>query len=550
MPYLHITPAKGKKTVFQLNKDEITLGRKEGNDVLVPEGQVSRVHAMIFNKADGYYVADQGSYNGTKVNGEPVKEALLKEGDEIRIGKTTIIYSESKKSVKRKPTGSVLNNNEEAWKQQVISSVSGMKVCQDPDNLLATLVPQPKTIAKEMATPQVKDDVSALERSNKVLYVLYEVSRQLNALQDFNELLDKIMELIFKVIDTDYGFLFLIGDEGPDDLVPVVIKSKAGKTSDSAKMRASRTIIRKVIEDKVALLTSDAMDDSRFSVSESIATRKIHSAMCVPLWDKDRIIGVIQLTSTRFGNIYQESDLELLSSIGCQMAMVIGQSQLNQQIREEEEMRKRLERFHSPQVIDMILKAGHETQEDLMEPKEVQATMLFSDIAGFTPMAEQMPPREVTMMLNEYFSKMTDIIFEFGGTLDKYMGDGLMAVFGAPVEKAGDAERAVQAALKMREEFLKLREAEDTSVTFDMRLGLNSGSVLAGNIGSPRRMDYTVIGDAVNIASRLETAAEPNQILIGEETFKLVKGKFKINEVGAKKLKGKSAEIMAYEVIE
>jgi len=232
------------------------------------------------------------------------------------------------------------------------------------------------------------------------------------------------------------------------------------------------------------------------------------------------------------------------------MAMVIGQSQLNQQIREEEEMRKRLERFHSPQVIDMILQAGHETQEDLMEPKEVQATMLFSDIAGFTPLTERMPPREVTMMLNEYFSKMTDIIFEFGGTLDKYMGDGLMAVFGAPVEKDDDAERAVQAALKMREEFLKLREAEDTSVTFDMRLGLNSGSVLAGNIGSPRRMDYTVIGDAVNIAARLETAAGPNQILIGEETFKQGEGKFKINEVGAKKLKGKSAEILAYEVVE
>jgi adenylate cyclase len=291
------------------------------------------------------------------------------------------------------------------------------------------------------------------------------------------------------------------------------------------------------------------MDDSRLSVSESIISKKIHSAMCVPLWGKEKIIGVIQLTSTRLGNIYTNSDLELLTTIGCQMAMVIGQAQLNQQIRAEEEMRKRLERFHSPQVVEMILQGGQDTQEDLMEPKEVQATILFTDIAGFTPLAERMHPREVTKLLNQHFSQMTDIIFEFGGTLDKYIGDGLMAVFGAPVEESDDAERAVRAALKMREEFLKTRETEDQSVIFDMRLGINSGHVVAGNIGSPRRMDYTVIGDPVNIASRLEAAAEANQILMGEETFKLVKGKFKINKVGAKKLKGKSAEIMAYEVI-
>jgi len=551
MPYLHITQPDGKNVIYSLKNNEITLGRKDENEIVIPEGQVSRVHSKITKKEDGYYVADMGSYNGTKVNGEPIKEALLNEGDVIRISKTTLVFSESKKRAKQKPAadGLSLKNNEEAWMQQVVSSVSNMKVCQDSASLLATLVPQPKTIAKEIATPQFQDDVSALERTNKVLYVLYEVSRQLNALQEFEELLDKIMELIFKVIDADYGYLFLIGEGGAEDLLPVVIKSKDNKTSDSAKMRASRTIIRKVIHDKVALLTSDAMDDSRFSVSESIVTKQIHSAMCVPLWDKEKIIGVIQLTSTRLGNIYTDSDLELLTTIGCQMAMVIGQAQLNQQIRAEEEMRKRLERFHSPQVVEMILQGSQDTQEDLMEPKEVQATILFTDIAGFTPLAERMHPRDVTRLLNQHFSQMTDIIFEFGGTLDKYIGDGLMAVFGAPVEESDDAERAVRAALKMREDFLKMRESEDQSVIFDMRLGINSGHVVAGNIGSPRRMDYTVIGDPVNIASRLEAAAEANQILMGEETFKLVKGKFKINKVGAKKLKGKSAEIMAYEVI-
>jgi adenylate cyclase len=551
MPYLHITHVDGKTAVYTLKKDETTLGRKEDNDIVVPEGQVSRLHAKVIKKRNDFYIVDQGSFNGIRVNGDPVQETILREGDEIRISKTTLLFSESKKKIKLRSLTEAIGskNNEEAWDQQIISSISAIRGCQDSASLLATISPQHRTTAQGQTTPQLQDDVDALERTNKVLYVLYEVSRQLNSLQEFEALLDKIMDLIFKVIDTDHGFLFLIGEGGREDLRPVVIKSKDSKTSDSTSMRASRTIITKVIQDKVAVLTTDAMDDSRFSFSESIVSKKIHSAMCVPLWDRDRIIGIIQLTSTRPENQYTQNDLELLTTIGCQMAMVIGQAQLNQQIRAEEEMRKRLERFHSPQVVEMILKGGQDAQEDLMEPKEVQATVLFTDIAGFTPLAEKMHPREVTLLLNKHFSHMTDIIFEFGGTLDKYIGDGLMAVFGAPVEETDDAERAVGAALKMREEFLKLRDGEDHSVSFDMRLGINSGSMVAGNIGSPRRMDYTVIGDPVNIASRLETEAEANQILIGEDTYRLVKGKFKMNKVGAKKLKGKSAEILAYEVI-
>jgi adenylate cyclase len=143
---------------------------------------------------------------------------------------------------------------------------------------------------------------------------------------------------------------------------------------------------------------------------------------------------------------------------------------------------------------------------------------------------------------------MTDIIFEYDGTLDKYMGDGLMAVFGAPMEKEGDAERAIFAALKMKEALLTMMDEEKAMKQFQMRIGINTGRVVAGNIGSPKRMDYTVIGDPVNIASRLESIAGPNQILIGEETYKHIGDSFKIEEVGLRQVRGKSSEVMVYEV--
>ena len=309
--------------------------------------------------------------------------------------------------------------------------------------------------------------------------------------------------------------------------------------NDTGELRASRTIIRKVIQDKVALLTSNAMADTRLDHGKSLFIQQIRSAICVPLWQKNRIIGVIQLESVRLENQFDQDDLELLKAISSQMAMVIEQASLNQQIREEERMRNRLERFHSPQIIEMILKGGQETKDNIMEPKDLTATILFTDINGFTRLSEHMPPREINMLLNQYFSRMTDIIFTHDGTLDKYIGDGLMAVFGAPMEKKDDPERAILAALEMRSELASMMEGVETPKRFTIRIGINTGRVVGGNIGSPRRMDYTVIGDPVNVASRLESIAQPNQILIGEETYRLVKDRFNIREVGPQKGQGK-----------
>ncbi|HDG98552.1 MAG TPA: GAF domain-containing protein, partial [Desulfobacterales bacterium] len=329
-----------------------------------------------------------------------------------------------------------------------------------------------------------------------------------------------------------------------------VVKHRAPPPgSHEQSTRPSKTLMRRVIRDKVALLTSNAMEDARLNGSKSVVIQRIRSAMCVPLWRKDKIIGVIQLDSTRPEAHFTNEDLELLKAIAGQMALIIEQASLNEQIRQEEQMRSRLERFHSPQVVEMILSGGQETKDNIMEPKELTATILFADIIDFTPLAEKLPPQEVNILLNRFFSTMTDIIFNYDGTLDKYIGDGLMAVFGAPMQKDGDAKRAVLAALDMREALKKLKMELDEDKRFDIKIGINTGKVVAGNIGSPKRLDYTVIGDPVNIASRLESLASPNQILIGEETYKLVKSDFLTNPLGPKKVKGKTSSIMVYEVL-
>jgi adenylate cyclase len=559
MASLRVITNDGRSHEILISTDAVTIGRNKDNTVILSDKTVSRHHAQIIRMKGGYLLTDLGSYNGTMVNDKLIQSVALKHNDIIRIGLTNLTFL-SEKGKKSSPEDSLIlttENDFENGNRHMLKSVSGSGVTDSQELLVSiegTKAPHeialPASEERTQPPSEIKANLSSLERSNKVLFVLYEISRQFNTIRDFRQLLKKIMDLIFMVIDADYGFLILTGDEKDGQLMPVVVKYKDDQGRESKTLKVSQTMIQKVIHDKVAILTSNAMADSRFDGAKSLFLQQIKSAICVPLWRKDKIIGVIQLDSVRFDNQFTQDDLELLKAIGSQMAMIIEQASLNQQIKEEEMLRRRLERFHSPQVIEMILKGSQETKDNVMEPKELTATIVFTDIVGFTQLAELIPPRETNMILNQYFSMVTDIIFRYDGTLDKYMGDGLMAVFGAPMEKEDDAERAILAAKEMKRQLTRMNaERVPDRKKFDIRIGINTGRVVAGNIGSPKRMDYTVIGDPVNTASRLESIAEPNQILIGEETYRRVKDKFKIRRIGPKKVKGKSADIMVYEIM-
>ena len=553
MPSLNLITNDGRSLNFPISKNKITIGRGEDCDLtLTSDKTVSRSHARIEKIKEGYLLTDLGSYNRTKVNEKLVQSVLLKHNDKIRIGRTNLIFLTKKKKSASPEDSLVLTTDSDYEKEhnQILRTPSGSGLSES-DELLVSIedMKLPKEGVITAQPEETEADSKILERSNKVLRVLYDISSQLTSITDFRELLKRIMDNIFRVIDADYGFLLLMGDAEEDRLTPVVVKHKDDKEKDKETLKVSRTIIDKVIHDKEAILTSNAMADSRFDGSKSVFLQKIRSAMYAPLWRKDTVIGVIGLNSVRFDNQFTQDDLKLLEAIGSQSAMILEQASLNEQIREEEILRSRLERFLSPQVAEMIATGSQETIDNVMEPTELTATIVFTDIIAFTRLAEKIPPRETNMILNQYFSMVTDIIFRHDGTLDKYIGDGLMAVFGAPMERQDDAERAILAAKEMREKLAAMMAKKESHTRkFDIRIGINTGRVVAGNIGSPRRMDYTVIGDPVNIASRLESIAEPNQILIGEETYETIKDRFEIRKIGPQKVKGKSAEIMVYEV--
>jgi adenylate cyclase len=249
-------------------------------------------------------------------------------------------------------------------------------------------------------------------------------------------------------------------------------------------------------------------------------------------------------------NCFTVNDLDLLTALANYAAVAVERARLNQKIVAEEKKRERLGRFLSPQVASRILTTSDTQGAELGAPEVREVTVLFADISGFTSMSETMSPSAVARLLNDYLSRMTDVIFKYEGTLDKYIGDAIMAVFGAPLDMPDHAQRAVRTALEMQERLAEWNAERKDGPAFHVRIGINSGKAVAGEIGSVNKKEYTVLGDTVNTASRIESSvARPGSVVVGQQTVALVQGQFELHPLGSFSLKGKSKEVLAYEVI-
>jgi len=222
-------------------------------------------------------------------------------------------------------------------------------------------------------------------------------------------------------------------------------------------------------------------------------------------------------------------------------------NQMVKGLRERETVKSAFARYVSHQVMDAVIKSG---VAPVVQGERRKVTILFSDIRGFTSLSEKLPPEAVVALLNEYFEKMVEIIFRHGGTLDKYMGDGVMVIFGAPAEDVHQEEHAVRAAVEMQKEARALSETweKNHGVQVKIGIGINTGNAIVGNIGSSQRFEYTAIGDTVNLASRLESATKEHKvgILLSEYTYQGIRGTISTTRVGAIPVRGKEDPVLVY----
>ena len=303
-----------------------------------------------------------------------------------------------------------------------------------------------------------------------------------------------------------------------------------------------------VTSQKAAVLSSDAMMDSRFSGAQSIIMQGIRSTMTVPLLHRDELLGIMHLDSMIATNAFTEKDLQIFGGIASQAAVAIHNSQLARKIEHEAKTRAQFQRLLSPNLVDQVVQGKLQLEKG---GALSEVTLLFSDIRGFTSMSESRQPQEIVRMLNEYFELMVDVIFKYEGTLDKFVGDEVIALFGAPVPMQNAELKAVQCALDMMRvlsEWNRTRAAEGQN-EITIGIGINTGMVVTGAIGSSRALQYTAIGDAVNVASRLCSVAQPGQIILSEATFRKVEADVAALPLPAVKLKGKTDALRVYNAV-
>ena len=518
----------GQESDFVVSGPETTIGRGPDNRLVLTDYGVSRHHCRILFDGVACRVEDLGSRNGTKVNGGAVRSAELRDGDVLMLGRFPIRVSVPEDD-----------------------DTSADFVIDEEMPFLAS----PGTIVKPMTNlfrgdlEVAEAELPAAQKPANILVILTQVARALISADSLDEILGKVMDLTFEHLPAERGFLMLY-DEKEGCLLPKLIKQRDGDGQQTISI--SKTITEKVYNEQVSILTSDASIDPRFSGAESIIIQGIRSAMCVPLWNEGEVVGVLHVDSLMANNCFGPDDLDMLTALGNYSAVAIQRARLHQRVREETEARGKLERYHSPGVVTKILASGSVDSDWIIEVQERDASVLFADIVGFTSMSENLTPAEVARLLNHYFGEMTSIVFEHDGTLDKFIGDALMAVFGAPIAQKNHAERAVRAALAMQERLAQFDFKAEVGLDVDLqvRVGINSGNVVAGDIGSHQRMDYTVIGDTVNAASRLEEdIAGPGEIVVGEATWKPVKKKFKFEEIGSTGIRGRKGEMLCFKVL-
>lgn len=400
-------------------------------------------------------------------------------------------------------------------------------------------------IEERIAVEEVRGEPSTLGHERERFALLYRVGKTVLSTAP-EDLYPLALSLVFDCLEAERGALLL--PEPGGELEAHSLRHRDARPLSQTELRIPTSIVREAVDTQMGILTSDATRDPRFAARESVQRGRVRSALCAPLWDGERVLGAFYLDSRVESYAFTRDDLLLLNGIANLVAMRMKQDALNDQLGEERIYRSNLERYHSPDVVELIMERARQGGEGPgLEEREV--TVLFADLEGFTHRAESMDAALVADFLNAYYTLVTDVVFACGGSVNEYIGDSVMAIFGAPVVHRDHAERGVRAALELRRSLSEARLRDsDPLRSARIRIAVNTGRVVVGSLGPPHRLKYAVVGDAVNVAARLEHLGEPGTITLGEQTWRRVRDATPCLDLGETSVRGREKPVRAYRV--
>ena len=527
--------SNGECLEYELVAPESRIGRAlQSNDIVLNQAQISREHAVIRLEGDTFRLIDLDSSNGTKINGQRIKDHILTDGDRFTIGRFQLVFHKEPAEIK-------VHYKEVDTTRTVLFRPS--------DQLIAAVPPTLDDSVRggESGDQILQENLEALRKKAETLSRLYELNRLLASVFSLDDIFEKVSELLFRLTPAE-RFVVLLGEESEiDSLSNILVRTRPGTAESERDMPISRTVVKRVVAEKLSLLSLDALHDERLLSAESIVAQRIASIMCAPLLQRGNLLGVIYTDSRRLSRIFNEDDLELLNALCAQASIALDNARTHEKLLREAVARATYARFMPQHVVDEIL--AHPDTLTLGGSNR-QIAVLFSDIRGFTSLSEKLLPETVVQILNDYFSEMTPILFEHQGLLDKYMGDNVMALFGVPYESQDAAVNAVKTAIAMQKRLKELSGPlkEKAKAEICVGIGINFGTGTVGYIGSKERTDYTAVGDVVNLAARLEKQAKAGQIIISESVRQALGDDFDVSPVGIISVKGRAEAVKVYEV--
>ena len=559
--------ANGNVSYHLLDSEEATIGRGSQNNIVLADLSASSLHAKLRKKGNGWELQDLNSTNGTTLNGQVVVVAPIGPGDEMRIGRAVITFEDLDSAAAPEPTPEPKRASEvhQSLMQSLASGssafmdgISSRNVpflaigAEEPGRqsdmavLNVDLGGHPATVQTmdlgegdgETIRVAPKSPQGAESAAEIKLELIQKVSEKLTRIFEPEALLKEILAIVIAQTGADRGLLCLL-DENRN---PVPIAAHGMHDEDS--VRISRTVLSRVLNGRQGVLIQQKGGEGQ--ALRSLAEMEVYCTLCVPLWTMDRITGLISLDSTTPDKSFTSLDLDLLLAVAHQAALGIERDRMSRQFAAERHVRDYLSKYIDKQIVEQI--SARADLEDPLAAAERKVTILFSDIVSFTKISEKLQPTVLAGFIREYLSVMTDIVFAHGGTIDKYIGDAVMALFGAPVTTDNASACAVRTALAMKERIAGF-SAPGQKMPLRVRIGINTGVAIVGNLGSDRRMEYSALGDAVNVASRLETFARPNEICVDDLTYAETKDLFAYELIGDIDVKNRAQPVPVYKVI-
>ena len=365
-----------------------------------------------------------------------------------------------------------------------------------------------------------------IRQRNKELEVIYRIDRIRDEQLGFDDMLHRVLHELQSVIDAETGFIMLYDSQGDRLDMRAHTHGDLGEASPFGE--TVDRIARKSLERAHLVWESDLEGD-------------IGEVMCIPLILREEILGVFGVANRAGARRFQEEDMRMLAAIASQMDTAIFESL------EQRHLRQVLGRSVDPRIMDRLLASR---DVEFLKGERAVVTVLYTDMRGSTSLAENSPPEALVQYMNDYLSTMVDIILDHEGTLDKFIGDEVMALFNAPFPQEDHALRAVRVGLAMQEAHQGIMDEWRGS---DLKpapigVGIASGELIVGEMGSPLRTDYTVVGRAANLGSRICSVAQAGQVLISEATYELIADQIFAQRLTGFEFKGVAGQLTVYHV--